>query len=126
MFNFPGSYKTVMVKKKKKKSPGEGDVTTNGETSATSGSSCTSNDKTSQPKALTNQNVHPKFLEAQAKFSSVIKQSLENNEYLSSSEEEDLDSEALDNIMGKSCLTHLFTGSELSTYFSHRKLIKMS
>ncbi|KAI5730688.1 hypothetical protein M8J76_016428 [Diaphorina citri] len=101
-----------MVKKKKKKSPGEGDVTTNGETSATSGSSCTSNDKTSQPKALTNQNVHPKFLEAQAKFSSVIKQSLENNEYLSSSEEEDLDSEALDNIMGKLLDSYRKTGGE--------------
>lgn len=92
-----------MVKKKKKKAPAES------ETPSTNGESSASTDQNGNPKTSSNQqNVHPKFLEAQAKFSSVIKQSLENNEYLSSSEEEDVDTEVMDNIMGKILYIDMF------------------
>lgn len=90
-----------MVKKKKKKSPSEQEPPiSNGECSGLATSTNTK-PEIAHPKPPDNQHFHPKFLEAQARFSSVIKQSLENNEYLSSSEEEDLDNDALDNIMGK-------------------------
>lgn len=101
-----------MVKKKKKKSPSEQEPPiSNGECSGLATSTNTK-PEIAHPKPPDNQHFHPKFLEAQARFSSVIKQSLENNEYLSSSEEEDLDNDALDNIMGKVLNSYKKTGGD--------------
>uniref|UniRef100_A0A8D8VIG9 NF-X1-type zinc finger protein NFXL1 n=1 Tax=Cacopsylla melanoneura TaxID=428564 RepID=A0A8D8VIG9_9HEMI len=116
-----------MVKRKKKKTPTEGEGA-NGESSTSCMSNGNlganqpngnpnSNQKNSNPKPSGNprpsgnqENIHPKFLEAQAKFSSVIKQSLENNEYLSSSEEEDFDADVQNNIMDKLLASYNNTG----------------